>query len=227
MFQDKMKLTKTVKYNYKLTEESLEKDINKFIFESKKGWYQMDRHNNGEGLKIIKQYFRILEEKFKKEEFEECKICYEKLILFCINASGANDCDNLFDYEDLLAKITQEFDDYIKNYFISLVKTCDIEELAERVSRYAQHLDIYGFDSDVEVLVKNLDKLQLDNLETRMLIKTEGMTKKDYSKHEIIYFLMNLAKERKQKEKYIQLYNKFKGVLDDKEVDSMIEEYEE
>ena len=222
-----MKLTKTVKYNYKLTEESLEKDINKFIFESKKGWYQMDRHNNGEGLKIIKQYFRILEEKFKKEEFEECKICYEKLILFCINASGANDCDNLFDYEDLLAKITQEFDDYIKNYFISLVKTCDIEELAERVSRYAQHLDIYGFDSDVEVLVKNLDKLQLDNLETRMLIKTEGMTKKDYSKHEIIYFLMNLAKERKQKEKYIQLYNKFKGVLDDKEVDSMIEEYEE
>ena len=100
MFQDKMKLTKTVKYNYKLTEESLEKDINKFIFESKKGWYQMDRHNNGEGLKIIKQYFRILEEKFKKEEFEECKICYEKLILFCINASGANDCDNLFDYED-------------------------------------------------------------------------------------------------------------------------------
>ena len=99
--------------------------------------------------------------------------------------------------------------------------------MAERVSRYAQHLDIYGFDSDVEVLVKNLDKLQLDNLETRMLIKTEGMTKKDYSKHEIIYFLMNLAKERKQKEKYIQLYNKFKGVLDDKEVDSMIEEYEE
>src|SRR3989344_6426591 len=185
-----MKITKNIKYNYKITEENLEKDIDKFIFESKKEWYKMDRHNNSEGLRIIRQYFRILEDKFKNNNLEECKVCYEKLILFCIDASGANNSNNLFDYEDLLAKITKEFDDYIENYFICLIKTCNSEELAEKVSKYASNLDIYGFDSDKEILLENLDELELKNLEARMLIKTEGMTKKDQDKQDIIYFLM-------------------------------------
>ena len=159
-----MKLTKTIKYNYKITEETLEKDIDKFMLEAKKRWYQMDRLNNGEGIKIIKQYFKILKEKFESNELQECKLCYEKLILFCIDASGANECDNLFDYEDLLANINGNFDQYVKNYFICLVKTCDVNELVERVSRYASYLDTYGFNSDKEVLLNNLNKEQLDQV---------------------------------------------------------------
>ena len=60
-----------------------------------------------------------------------------------------------------------------------------------------------------------------------MLIKTEGMTKKNDSKHQIIFFLMNIAKERKQKEKYLGLVNRFRGVLGKEEVDYMVEEYDE
>lgn len=222
-----MKLTKTVTYNYTLTEETLEKDIDIFIFESKGGRHQMDRHNNSEGLKIIKQYFRILQDKFKNNEFEECKVCYEKLILFCIDASGANDCDNLFSYEDLLAKITSEFDDYIKNYFICLIKTCAMDELAERISRYASHLDIYGFDSDKEILLNNLSKEQLNQLEEKMLVKTIGMIKKDQDKQDIVYFLMSIAEVQEDKEKYLNLCERFSGILTNKEFEYLKGEYEE
>jgi len=218
-----MKLTKTVKYNYKLTEETLEKDIDKFIEHAKKGRYRMDRHYNSEGLKVIKQYFRILKEKFKNNELEECKRCYHKLIPFLLKASTGD--TDLFDYEDLLAKITEEFDDYVKNYFVCLVKTCDIDELAERVSKYASHLDTYGFDSDTEILLNNLSKEQLNQLEEKMLIKTEGMTKKDEDEQEIIYFLMSIAEAQEDKEKYLKLCERFRGILSNEEFEYLKNEY--
>jgi len=219
-----MKLTKTTKYNYRLTEETLEKDIDKFIGSAKKGNYHMDKMYNNEGLRITKQYFRILQEKFIKEEYEESKVCYEKLIIFCFDASAGND---LFDYNDLLAKINKEFDDYIKNYFICLIKTCDADELADRVSRYASHLDVYGFDSDKKILLENLNKLQLNNLEARMLIKTEGMTKKDQDKQDIIHFLMSIAEIQENKEKYLELCERFRGIFNNKEFEYLKGEYEE
>src|SRR3989344_4974934 len=100
----------------------------------KKGNFHMDKMYQNEGLKIIKQYFKILNEKFKNKELEECKRCYHKLIPFLLIASSAE--NNLFDYNDLLAKITKEFDDYINNYFVCLVKTCEINELADKISEY-------------------------------------------------------------------------------------------
>src|SRR3989344_647553 len=84
-----------------------------------------------------------LNKKFKNNELEECKRCYQKFIPFLIKASSAE--NDLFDYEDLLAKITKDFDDYVKNYFICLVKTCSLDELSDRIARYASSLDIYGF----------------------------------------------------------------------------------
>lgn len=221
-----MKLTKTVRYNYQLTEETLEKDMKGFIKEARKGRYSWDYKYNGEGLKIIKQYFRILKEKFANKEYQECKICYEKLILFLFDASRGDD-EADFSYEDLIAKATDDFDNYIRNYFICLVKTCEVEELAEKVLLYASRLKDYGFDSDVKVLVENLDKLQLNNLETRMLIKTEGITKKDDTKKDILFFLLSIVKERKQKEKYLGLVNRFRDVLGKEEVDYMLAEYDE
>jgi len=218
-----MKLTKTIKY--KLTEENLEKDIDKFIELAKKGNYHMDKMYGNEGLKIIKQYFRILQNKFKNNEFEECKGCYHKLIPFLLTASTGD--TDLFDYNDLLAKIKEDFDQYVKDYFICLVKTCSLDELADKISEYAKTLDIYGFDSDKEVLLNNLNEEQLNQLEEKMLVKTIGMTDKDKKKHEIIYFLMSLAEVQEDKEKYLKLCERFRGVLTDKEFEYLKEEYEE
>lgn len=221
-----MKLTKTVKYNYKLTEETLGKDIDKFISQARKGDFCWDYKYQSEGLKIIKQYFRILKEKFENNEFEECKVCYEKLILFLFDAScGEDDAD--FGYEDLLAKISDDFDKYAKNYFICLIKTCNIEELAERVSKYASHLNDYGFDSDKEILLDNLTKEQLAQLEEKILERTQGMTKKDRDKQDIIYFLMNIAEIQEDKERYLSLCERFKGILSDKDFECLKREYGE
>ena len=220
-----MKITKKVKYDYKLTEETLEKDIDQFIASAKNRDFAIDRQYGGEGLKIIKQYFKILNQKLNNQEFEECKICYEKLILFCIDASGANECDNLFDYEDLLAKIAKEFDDHIRGYFMCMVKTCSMDELAERISRYAQNLDIYGFDSDKEVLLTKLSKVQLAELEEKMLSKAAGMAKGDKDKQDIIYFLMGMASASKDKDKYLILCERFKGILNDEEFEYLKNEY--
>lgn len=221
-----MKIKKIVKYNYELEEEDLEKDIDKFIDKAKKGNYQMDGHYGNEGLKILKQYFRILKDKLKNNEYEECKNCYHKLIIFSIKASGGRH-DNLFDYEDLLAKINKDFDNLVKNYFICLIKTSDINELSKKVSEYASCLDIYGFDSDKEVLLNNLTKEQFNLFEEKMLEKTIGMTKNDEDKQDIIYFLMRIAEIQDDKEKYLKLCERFKGIYNDKEFENLKNEYEE
>ena len=43
--------------------ETLEKDIDEFIAHARKGDYHMDKMYGNEGLKIIKQYLRILNQK--------------------------------------------------------------------------------------------------------------------------------------------------------------------
>lgn len=223
-----MKITKTVKYNYKLTEDTLEEDIDSFIQEAKKGAFSWDYKYKSNGLKIIKQYFRILNEKFKNKEYRECKICYHKLILFLIDSSvGENNAN--FGYEDLLARVDKDFDRFIKNYFICLVKTCDIEELVERISDYAVKLERggYGFDSDIKILINNLDETTLNNLEKRMLIKTEGMTKKDEDKIDMVHFLMEIAHRQNNKEKYLKLCERLRRVVPDKEINHIVWEFDE
>ena len=220
-----MKLTKTVKYNYKLTKETLAEDIDETIFHAKKGDYHMDKMYGNEGLKIIKQYLRILNEKFKNNELEECKNFYHKLIPFLLRSSSAE--GDLFDYNDMLAMLSKDFDDYVRNYFICLLKTCSINELADKISEYASSLDVYGFDSDKDILLTQLNKEQLKDLELKMLAKTEGMTKKDQDKQDIIYFLMNIAEIQEDKEKYLRLCERLKGVLSDKEFGYLKNEYEE
>ena len=223
-----MKLTKNVKYHYKLTEKTLEKDIESFIKEARRGTFSWDYKYNSEGLKIIKQYFRWLQEKFDKKEYQECKICYGNLILFLIDSSVGEDEAN-FGYEDLLSRIDKDFDGFIKNYFICLVKTCDIEELTKRTAEYAVKLERagYGFDSDIKTLIEEFDEQTLKNLEQRMLIKTEGMTKNDEDKIDIVHFLMEIAQEQNDKKKYLQLCERLRGVVPDKEVDYIVWEFDE
>jgi len=220
-----MRIKKVVKYNYELTEETLEKDIGKFIEKAKKGDFHMDKMYGNEGLKIIKQYLKMINDKFKNNEFIECKNCYHKLIPFLLASSSAE--GDLFDYNDMLAMLNKDFDDYVRDYFVCLVKTCRIDELADKVSEYASSLEVYGFDSDKNILINNLNKEQLTQLEDKMLAKTNGMTKKDISKHEIIYFLMSLAEVQRNKQKYLKLCERFRGVLFDKELEYLMKEYED
>jgi len=219
-----MKVTKSVKYNYTLTEEILEEDIDGFISDAREGDYSWDYKYGSIGLRITKQYFKILQGKFDNNELEECMQCYHKLILFLLNSSAGNDKAN-FGYEDLLARISNNFDEFINNYFTCLVKTCSLEELSNRIAEYASKLHEYGFESDKNVLFEKLSREQLKELEQKLLNKTGGMTKKEEDKHGILYFLIDIAKKQKDKDKYMQLISKFDGILDS-EIECLVEEYE-
>ena len=211
---------------YELSKDSLEEDIDKFIKKAKRGNFAWDSKYENEGLKIIKAYFRMIQEKFNKNEYDECKNCYYKLILFLFDSSrGDNKAD--FGYTDLLAKISNNFDKFIRNYFICLVKTCKPEELLEKVLEYIIKLKEYNFDSDKEILLSDLDKEKLEKLEEKMLEKTQGITKKDFDKQDILYFLIHLAGSQKNKDKYIKLCNQFKGIINEKELRYLKEDYKE
>jgi len=56
---------------YALSEETLEKDIDKFIVDAKNGAYHYDYRYGQEGLKLIKAYFRMIEEEFKRQNYVE------------------------------------------------------------------------------------------------------------------------------------------------------------
>ena len=112
-----MKITKS----YSLSEETLEKDIDKFIRIAKKGVYQYDYKYGQEGLKLIKAYFRMIEDEFKKQNFQVTKVCYKKLLFFLLQREY-----NYFNYEDIMSKFNSE--KIVVKYFISLVKTCSVDE---------------------------------------------------------------------------------------------------
>lgn len=219
-----MRIKKIIKYE--LSENSLEKDIDHFIKGAKRGKFAWDSKYENEGLKIIKAYFRMIQEKFNKNEYDECKNCYHKLILFLFDASRGDNNAN-FGYEDLLAKISDNFDKFIRNYFICLVKACKSDEFLEKVLEYAARLKEYGFNSDIEILLKNLDKEKLERLEKKMLEKTKDLAKNDENKQDILYFLIYLAGAEKNKDKYLQLCNQFKDILDERELNYLKGEYKE
>ena len=221
-----MKVVKIVKYSYALTEKTLEKDIDKFISDTRKGVFGGDSKHRGEALKIIKQYFRFIQEKFEKKKFEECVKCYKKLILFLFDSSTGRDEADL-GYEDLLSKVSKDFGDLIKKYFICLVEFYSDENLANECYDYIIKLKEYGFDSDKEILINHLERSKLNNLINLLLLKAEGMTQEDEDKQDVIYFLMEIFEELGEKEKYLNLCKRFEGVLSKKEVEYLKDGYEE
>lgn len=222
-----MKVTKTVKYNYKLTEETLEKDIEQFIKEAEEGKYDRYSKHREEIVRIIKQYLKLVNKLYYGEEYAEAKECYKKLIIFLIKASIHEDVD--FGYEDLLSKVDKEFSILVRNYLNCLIKICDIKELTEAIVEFAIYREKggYGFDDDIRTLINGLNEQTFHNLEQRMLVKTEGMTKKEQDKIDIIYFLLEVAGEQNNKEKYLSLCERLRGVIPDKEMDYLVKEFNE
>lgn len=220
-----MKITKTVKYNYKLTEGTLEKDIDKFILDARRGDFGWDYKNGGEGLKIIKQYFRIIGEKFSKGDFEECNRCYKKLILFLFDSSVGRD-EACFGYEDLLAKVSGNFDGFIEKYFVCLVKVCSVEELVGECLEYAISSDHYGFDSDSGTLLKTLSREELKKLIELMILRVREIEDKDERSY-FVWFIMEIVGGMKDKVRYFELCEEFRDVLSEGDIEEIKGEWDD
>jgi len=209
-----MKIVKT--YAYQLSEKTLEKDIDKFIRDAKKGAYQFDYKYGQEGLKTIKAYFRMIEEEFKKQNYAVARICYKKLMFLLLQIKY-----NYFDYEDIVGKLN--FEKFLTNYFICLIKLCSIEELFREYSEYLKIKEEYYFESVHKTLFTNLSEDDLKHLTTLVEREAENVKEKDYALHDYIYFLLDLAKFRNDRNTYNQLCEKYKKVVGDEQKDAFDE----
>lgn len=212
-----MKIIK--KYEYKLTEETLEKDIDRFIRDAKKGVYQMDHRYGQEGLKLIKAYFRMIKEEFKNGNFDVSRECYKKLMFLLLQTEY-----NYFDYEDIVGRLN--FEKFIANYFICLTKLCTTKELFNEYLDYLRVKEDYYFEQAEDTIINNLDNEQFAKFKKLLELEAENVKEKEYWKMDILTFLLEIAKRNRNKEEYDVLAQKFAPILQE-EYRELIKEYEE
>lgn len=181
-----MKIIKT--YSYALSEDSLEKDIDKFIRDAKNGAYQRDYNYGQEGLKTIKAYFRMIEEEFKKQNYSLAAACYKKLMFLLLQNEH-----NYFNYEDIVGKLS--FNKFIANYFTCLIKLCSVEELFKEYIEYLKAKPEYDFESD-KTIIDGLSDSDRERFISMVGEEAKNVKEGDYGLYSLIYFLLELAKKR-------------------------------
>jgi hypothetical protein len=195
---------------YKLSEENLEKDLDGFIMDAKNGAYQYDYKYGQEGLKLIKVYFRMIEEEFKKQNYQIARVCYKKLMFLLLQSEH-----NYFNYEDIVGKLN--FDKFLTNYFICLIKQCNIEELFKEYLEYLKTKEGYYFEPVHKTIFTNLSEENLKGFVGLVEKTAENIKEKDYGMYDLIYFLLDLVKFRKDVAEFDRLCQKYKGFVDEDE----------
>ena len=199
----KVKVTKT----YALSEGTLEKDIDKFIKDAKNGVYQYDYKYGQEGLKLIKAYFRMFEDEFKKQSYQTARACYKKLMFLLLQSEY-----NYLDYEDIVGKLN--FEKFLENYFICLIKSCSVEELFHEFIEYLKVKEDYYFESVNKIIFTNLLEENLKDFLSLVEKEAENIKEKDYTMYDLIYFLLDYARIRKNKEEFDRLCVKYKDFVE-------------
>lgn len=196
-----MKIIKT----YALSEKTLSKDIDKFIRDAKKGTYQYDYKYDQEGLKILKAYFRMIEQEVKKANYAEVIQAYENLFAFLFQ----RDYD-YFNYEDIIGKFTME--KYIENYFYALIQ--NKEDVLKKYLEYLKLTDEYYFESAFQTIKVNLSEQELQEFIAKVEERLKTVKTEEYCYYELADILVNYYKH-KDKAKYAELAEQYKAFLDD------------
>lgn len=203
-----MKIIKT----YALSEKTLEGDIDKFVREAKKGVYQYDYKYGQEGLKLIKAYFRMIQEEFDKQNYAVCRVCYKKFIIFLLQ----RDYD-YFNYEDIMSKFNAE--KIIGNYFTCLIKLCLVDELFKEYIEYLKMKEDYYFESSDKAILTQLSEKDLNKFIGLVESYAEKVKEKDYVLHDLVCFLLDLAKSRKDKTTYYTLCENYEKIVGEEQKD--------
>lgn len=201
-----MKVIKT----YVLSEKTLEEDIDKFIKEAKRGYYQYDYKYGQDGLKSLKAYFRMIEDEFKKQNYSDCRICYQKILFFFLQKEY-----DYFNYEDILSKFNTE--KIVGNYFTSLIKTCSVEELFKEYLEYLRAKEDYYFKSAHQTILSQLSEKDCHAFMELVKKESETVGEKDYAHHDLISLQLDLAKERKDKNAYYELCEKYDKIVEEEQ----------
>ena len=216
-----MKIVK--KYEYKLTEETLDKDIDKFIKEVRKGAFEWDYKHGMEGLRIIKQYFKITQEEFDKGNFSQCKDCYKKLLYILFEEGYEN---SYFGYEDIVGRSNLDFEKIIKQYFICLIRLHSVNELFHEFIEYLKKKQAYYFEAAEKTIATELSDKDSTRFKELLLLEAEKIGKEDYELHDVLTFLLDIAKKKDEKE-FLELAQRFAPALGYDTVNDFLEDYEE
>ena len=217
-----MKIIK--KYEYKLSKETIDKDIEQFIKEARKGTYTWDYKYGMEGLKIIKQYFKLIQLEFDKGNFELCKSCYKK-ILFLLFEEGHE--HSYFGYEDIVGRSKLDFDKIIQNYFLCLIKLHPVNDLFNEYVEYLKAKQDYYFESAEMAIMEKLSDKDFANFKELLLVEAGKVKKDNYAMHDILTFLLDIAKKKESNEqKFMELAEKFSPVFGYSNLKEFLEDYE-
>ena len=203
-----MKVIKTY-----VLEKPLDKDIQDFIRDAKAGCYQWDQKYGGEGLKIIRHYFKFIQKEFDQENYALARTAYKKLIFLLCDTSEFD----YFNYEDIVDRSKLNFEKIVGNYFTCLVKLCSVRELFDEYFEYVKAKGEYYFETAEKTIINQLDKEKFRKFESTVYKKAKTLTKKDYYESDLIYFLFYLAKKRNDRKKYNDLCDEFSECIDDPE----------
>ncbi len=195
-----MKIIKT----YVLSEKTLGKDIDKFIRDAKNGKYQYDYKYGQEGLKILKAYFRIIEQELKKGNYKEAIAGYEKLFKFLFQ----KDYD-YFNYEDIIRKFNTE--KLIGNYFYCLIK--NKEDIFQKYLDYLKLIDEDYFESAYKTISINLSEAELKVFIEQVEERLKSVKSKEYCYYELAYILIEYYKT-KDRRKFELLKKRYKEFLE-------------
>ncbi|MBU0627670.1 MAG: hypothetical protein KKC75_00640 [Nanoarchaeota archaeon] len=218
-----MKIIK--KYDYKLTEGSLDKDIEQFILEARKGAYTWDYKHGMEGLRIIKQYFKLIQKEFDEKNFEICKVCYKKLLSLLFEEGYKYSC---FGYEDIIARTKLDFEKIIQNYFLCLIVLHNVEDLFNEYLEYLKAKQEYYFEAAEKTIMDTLNAEDFAKFKNMLLLESKNIKEKDYFMHDILTFLMDIAKKKEKNEnEFIELAKKFAPILGYDDFKELIKDYEE
>jgi hypothetical protein len=196
-----MKVVKT----YTLSEKSLGKDIEKFMSDAKRGTYQYDYKHGQEGLKILKAYFRMIEDEFKIQNYQTTRECYKRLLFFLLQREY-----DYFNYEDIMSKFNAE--KIVGNYFACLIRLCSVAELYAEFLEYLKIKEDYFFES-AEKAVLDMPEDKLSAFLSLAKKDAEKITEKEYALHDLIYFLLTYAKKTKNKKEYFSLCEKYSEIV--------------
>jgi hypothetical protein len=218
-----MKIIK--KYDYKLTEETLDKDMEQFIKEALKGAYTWDYKHEMKGLRIIKQYSKLIQKEFEQGNYELCKICYKKLFMLLFGENSKHSC---FGYEDIVGRSKLDFNKIIKNYFLCLIKLHSVEELFNEYVEYLKSKQDYYFENAEKIIIQELNDESFAKFKELLEKEAEQVNEKDYAMQDILTFLLDIAKKKEgNKEKFTELAMKYAPVLGYGDLNQFMEDYEE
>jgi len=196
-----MKIIKT----YVLSEKTLEKDIDKFIRDAKNGRYQYDYKYGQEGLKILKAYFRMIEQELKKANYQEAIRAYEKLFKFLFQREY-----DYFNYEDIIGKFNTE--KLIGNYFYTIIQ--NKENIFKKYLDYLKLTNGYYFESAYRTININLTEQELIEFFEQVEERLKLVKSKEYCYYELAEILVEFYKN-KDENKYLELKEKYKEFIED------------